>query len=95
MFGVVVFVSVCVLLESFWSVLDDFWFFMLTPKCFQMTPKAHKQKQTRQHQTQGKSALFIFFETDHIYWTYFVKSHTLPQIWIDSNQERKTILSWF
>ena len=40
-----------------------------------MAPKAHKQKQT-QHQTQGKSVLFIFFE-NITFKTYFVNSHTL------------------
>ena len=42
---------------------------------FKMAPKAHKQKQT-QHQTQGKSVLFIFFE-NNTFRTYLVNSHIL------------------
>ena len=70
MFGVVFASGLC----AFGTILKRFKI-KSRLKCFKMAPKAHKQKQT-QHQTQGKSVLFIFFE-NIIFRTYFVNFHTL------------------
>ena len=55
--------------SSYWRVN------MKYQKSSKTLQNAHKQKQT-QHQTQGKSVLFIFFENITLR-TYFVNSHKL------------------
>ena len=55
-----------------------FWKIKTRLKRFKMDPKAHKEKQT-QHQTQGKSVLFAFFE-NITFRTYFVNSYAQPHL---------------